>query len=319
MNKALFFVFLMLISMSTFAQNAVTIQINHLLDTNQFENEVNSTNNIGNSFMLDRLQYYISGFSITHDGGQVIEIDDLYVLVSLLDSSEPSIIELGEFDIENLESVGFFFGVDDENNHGDPSLWAADHPLAPKSPSMHWGWNAGYRFIALEGKSGPNVDQELQFHGIGDEFYQQLNFPVTMSGNESFNVKLDAEYKNLLQDIDISGGIILHGGTGKIINLSSNFMNNVFTTNTTSNIFDNELVNSFEVYPNPVTDGLMNIEVETTSTDGSFYIFDSFGRVILNVDQASTKQVSINNPGIYYLTMVNNTGKTIATQKFIVL
>lgn len=59
---------------------------------------------------------------------------------------------------------------------------------------MHWGWEAGYRFIALEGKSGPYVNQELQFHCIGDEFYTEFQFSVEMSGLDSYTLKLDAEY-----------------------------------------------------------------------------------------------------------------------------
>ena len=243
MKTTLQFIFLILCTLATTAQSTVNIQINHLLDGEAYENEVNSKNDLGNDFMIDRLQYYLSGFSITHDGGQVTEVDDLYVLVSLLESNDPTIIELGEYEIASLESVNFFFGIDEQANHADPSLLHPSHPLAPKFPSMHWGWSAGYRFIALEGKSGPNVDQELQFHCIGDEFYKQMEYPVTMSGENSYTVKVDAEYKNLLEGIDISGGLILHGNLGEIQTLATNIGEKVFTTSGTTSTIDSELVN----------------------------------------------------------------------------
>ena len=153
--------FLLFVEITLNAQSSVNIQINHLLDGVRFENEINTVNDLGNDFMIDRLQYYISGFSITHDGGQVTEVEDLYVLVSLLNDSESTMIDLGELTFTTLESVNFNLGVDQEANHSDPSLYHPTHALYPKSPSMHWGWTSGYRFIALEGKSGPNVNHEI--------------------------------------------------------------------------------------------------------------------------------------------------------------
>lgn len=69
MKIALQLILLTLLSTASLGQSNITLQINHLLDGVQFENEVNSTNDLGNDFMINRLQYYLSGFSITHDGG----------------------------------------------------------------------------------------------------------------------------------------------------------------------------------------------------------------------------------------------------------
>ena len=308
----------MLCTFASTAQSTVNIQINHLLDGEEFENEVNSTNNLGNDFMIDRLQYYLSGFSITHDGGQVTEVEDLYVLVSLLSSTDPTTIELGEFEFDNLESVRFHFGVDSQANHADPSLLPPSHPLAPKFPYMHWGWAAGYRFIALEGKSGPNVDQELQFHCIGDEFYKQMEYPVTMSGQTSYTVEIDAEYKNLLEGINISSGLILHGNLGEIKTLAKNISEKVFSTSTSTSTSDSELVNSFEVYPNPVTNGQLNIKMDVASSNNLLRVQDALGRVVFSGTQLANTQVELSNPGMYFLSIADSNGKTLATRKVVV-
>ena len=318
MKKALQFTFLMLFTLALNAQSSVTIQINHLLDGVEFQNGTNSTNDLGNDFMVDRLQYYLSGFSIIHDGGQVTEVNDLYSLVSLRDSSLPSNIELGEFEIENLEAVRFNFGVDEEANHSDPSAYPSTHPLAPQFPSMHWGWTAGYRFIALEGKSGPNVNQDLQFHCIGDNFYLPMEFPVTMSGESTYTVELDAEYKNLLQGIDISGGLVIHGGFGEMSTLATNFSENVFSLSTTTNTQDSELVNSFEVFPNPVTNGQLNIRMDVNSTNNILRVQDALGRVIYNETQSSNTQIELSNAGLYFLSIVGKSGEVLASRKVVV-
>ena len=318
MKIALQFMLMVFIATLSTAQSTVNIQINHLLDGVQYENEVNSTNDLGNDFMIDRLQYYLSGFSIVHDGGQVTEVEGLYVLVSLLHSNERSFIELGEFDIQNLESIKFHFGLEQEINHADPSLWPMFHPLAPQFPSMHWGWAAGYRFIALEGKSGPNVNQELQFHCIGDEFYTQLEFPVTMTGETEYTVAVDAEYKNLLSGIDISSGLIIHGGTGEMPILATNLSENVFTASSVTSTQDSELVNAFEVFPNPVTNGMVTIKMDIATSDNSLRVYDLMGRSVYTSKQSPVSQIELTNQGMYYLSVVDNKGKVLATRKVVV-
>ncbi|MFT4565055.1 MAG: hypothetical protein ACJA1A_002632 [Saprospiraceae bacterium] len=318
MKTTLQFIFLLLCTFATTAQSTVNIQINHLLDGEEFENEVNSKNDLGNDFMIDRLQYYLSGFSITHDGGQVTQVEELYVLVSLLESTDPTVIELGEYDIVNLEAVNFYFGVDSEANHADPSLLHPSHPLAPKFPSMHWGWAAGYRFIALEGQSGPNVDQELQFHCIGDEFYRQMEYPVSMSGESSFTVEVDAEYKNLLEGIDISGGLILHGNLGEIKTLATNLREKVFSTPEITGTTDSELIKSLEIYPNPVSDGQLNVRLETSVSNNIIRVQDAFGRIVYSGIQSLNTQIDVLIPGIYFLSIEDNTGKKLATRKVVV-
>lgn len=312
------FILLLLFTFTSTAQSTVNIQINHLLDGEQFENDVNSKNDLGNDFMIDRLQYYLSGFSLTHDGGQVTDVEGLYVLVSLLETTDPTIIELGEYEIDNLESVDFFFGIDDLANHADPSLLPPSHPLAPKFPSMHWGWSAGYRFIALEGKSGPNVDQELQFHCIGDEFYKQMKYEVNMSDEATYNVEIDAEYNNLLEGIDVSSGLISHGNLGEIKTLAKNIREKVFTSSSITSTSDSELVNMFEVYPNPVTNGQLNIMMDISSSNNLLRVQDALGRVVFNGFQSNNTLIELANAGIYFLSIADSAGKILATRKVVV-
>ena len=318
MKKALQIVTILFLAIITNAQNSVNIQINHLLNGEQFENEVNTTNDLGNEFMIDRLEYYLSGFSIVHDGGTVTEVEDLYVLVSLLDSSDPTIIELGDFAVSNLEAVRFHFGVDEQANHSDPSLYHGSHALAPKFPSMHWGWAAGYRFIALEGKSGANLNQELQFHCIGDEFYSEIEFPVTMSGEESYSVSIDAEYTELLSNIDVSSGIIIHGGTGEMPVLSTNISEKVFSTSSITSTSDSDLVASFEIYPNPVTNGIVNIQADIEVKSYNVNVYDVMGKMVLSSSNRNLNRIELSESGMYYISISDDNGSVLATRKVVV-
>ncbi len=299
------------------AQSTVNITINHLLDGEQFQNEVQAVNDLDNDFMIDRLEYYLSGFSITHDGGNIIEISDHYELISLLDNTDPITIELGEHNIQSLEGVSFHLGVDYDNNHADPSSWSTDHPLAPKFPSMHWGWAAGYRFIALEGKSGASIDQEMQFHCIGDEFFLPITFDLDMQNQSEFNINLDAEYTNLLKGIDVSDGIILHGSVGEIITLANNLVEEVFAlSDVTSSIYEEDKIN-LDLYPNP-SNGIVNILYDGPFTNLTLDIYNTLGEKIYHDKYDSRNQVNIENSGMYFAVLSTSSGEILAKRKCLI-
>lgn len=70
--------------------------------------------------------------------------------------------------VNKVEAITFSVGVEQAYNHLDPASFPPDDPLAPQNPEMHWGWVSGYRFAAVEGEAGPNLDQHFEIHSIGD-------------------------------------------------------------------------------------------------------------------------------------------------------
>jgi len=86
----------------------------------------------GTAVSLSRVQYYLSGFEITHEGGTITTMPDSYVLAS----ANISNYTLGNEDITNLEDVNFDLGVDYASNHMGTSNWTSNHPLSSQSPSM---------------------------------------------------------------------------------------------------------------------------------------------------------------------------------------
>ena len=165
---------LLLLSFSVMAQNTVQLNINHKLGTDVFAMNTAAQNNMGNDFNVTRLQYYMAEISIVHDGGTETTITDLYALV---DASSATTLDLGSHNINSIEGVNFHIGVDQGKNHADPASYNMGHPLAPKNPSMHWGWTSGYRFIAFEGKGGVNLNQTFELHGLGDVNYFKVTVP----------------------------------------------------------------------------------------------------------------------------------------------
>ena len=314
------FTFLGLVSYSLYSwsQSSVTLQINHLLDGVTYQSEVQTSNDLDQPFMMDRLEYYLSNFKIVHDGGQEILIEDLYVIISLLEDFDPSLIDLGSHDIQHLESVSFHLGIEYDANHADPALWPADHPLAPRWPAMHWGWAAGYRFIALEGMCGPNVDQNLEFHVIGDEFFKEIPFEVNLSGQDDYLIEIDAAYNKLMDGVDISGGLILHGNLGEIMTVARNLSIGVFTLAGVVSTNDLDEINTFNVYPNPSHDGWIQWQIDASIDNFDVYIHDTMGRLTHRQKGEKTGSVQLENSGIYLLTIKDEQGSVMANQKVLV-
>jgi hypothetical protein len=152
MKKILF----LLISILTFnkihAQKNVTLIINHKLGANNFAFNTTAQNDLMQNFQITRVDYYISGIKIIHDGGQITPVQDYILVKGSYSVSEP----LGSMNVTNVEGIKFSIGVDSPANNEDPALKLG--PLAFQTPSMHWGWGAGYRFVALEGKVGNTLE-----------------------------------------------------------------------------------------------------------------------------------------------------------------
>lgn len=291
------------------AKQDVKLTINHLLGKNKFAFNTESQNDLTNKFNLTRFEYYLSGISITHDGGQITKAADVYILVR---ANQNDTILLGNFDITKVEAISFVVGVDPKVNNGDPTLWPSNHPLSPKAPSMHWGWSAGYRFVAIEGKSGSSLNQEFQIHALGNINYFNQSIPTDASQvNGSLVIAINADYNKALSGIDISSGLVEHSESNEAAECLRNFQTKVFTNlsgaGSVLSVNDVQTKKDFVIYPNPA-----NRVISITATDNKFenaniVVTDIFGKVVINTKlDALTGSVSIEKSGTYFITITKN-------------
>jgi hypothetical protein len=312
--------FSLLISLGVFfspAQVDVYLNINHQLGQNSFAFNSGTANNLGNSFNVTRLQYYIAEVNLIHDGGQITTVSNLWILA---DAGSALSESLGNHNITNLEGIQLGIGVESSYNHLDPSSYNMSHPLSPKSPSMHWGWTSGYRFIALEGKTGSGLTQTYEFHGLGDGNYRKITIPTlgTSSGTD-LNIDLNADYERAFENIDLSSGSnIVHGETGKAAAVLSNFATYVFTSsegNSSIGLNEIQAVN-IDLYPNP-SKGAINISGDLSGK--SLVIIDSHGKTIATKDLSSSLEtIRIKTAGFYLLQLFEN-NKLLQSEKVLII
>ncbi len=300
------------------AQTEVKLRINHLLGDVPFSSNETAIDSYGNEFVVERLEYYLSGISIVHDGGNTTNTNTVF----LVDAYENEDFTLGNYDITNIEAIKFSIGVGQADNHEDPSSYPSDHPLYPQSPSMHWGWAAGYRFIAYEGTCNGNVT--YQFHSLGDNNYfsQTIDIENTTIEDGVTVIELDADYVKGVKDIKLSLGPISHGEGGEALDCIINFANEVFkateieeeTTTSVTKLSDNIA----KVYPIPTNNNMVNIDLNTNETY-QLQVFDALGKLVkTQILNSNNNQVFFEQSGVYFLHLQNEKGE-VYSQKVSIL
>lgn len=305
------------------AQNDIKLNINHKLADTDFALNQSAKNNMDHDFTLTRLEYYISEISLIHDGGQETNVEDTWILVNAGEDVNTE-VELGSYDISNLERIVFHIGVDPEHNHLDPSSYPSSHPLAPKAPSMHWGWAAGYRFVALEGYGGTDLNRRIELHGLGDNNYFNtfVDLNETVEDNQ-LTINLDADYSKALENVSINSGVIVHGDYGEAKDCLNNLGRLVFSkSDITSSIHNPTVVNLFDIYPNPVNTGKASIKVDLNQSVNNLtlQLTNLDGRLLQEFIVHSEEQqmdVSALVRGVYVISLVSD-GQLVATKRLIV-
>ncbi len=285
------------------AQTPVELHINHKLSGNSFAFSQAAQNDLGHDFNVTRLEYYISKISIKHDGGMVTNVPSHYILAN---GSQDVTDALGSHNITSVESVSFHIGVDNPVNHADPSLQPSGHPLAPKSPSMHWGWASGYRFVAIEGKSGTSLAQTYEIHALGDQHYFETTVPATgVIKSGKLIIALNADYTQALKGISMSSGLIAHGDGADEAKLLGNFRDNVFSAGSPVSVSNINTENTaIRIYPNPSVNGEASIMFDNAQEQAVVTVTDVQGRVVLYESKPAEKQVvqvRLQSQGLYFV------------------
>lgn len=149
------------------------------------------------AFTVTDFRYYLSNITAIRDDDTGLDLSCSAMLV------EPQKREYdpGRLPAGSYKALRFTLGLDSAVNHGDPTLFAAGHPLSIQTPSMHWDWNSGYIFMKLEGmadttKTGRGAPITKFFYHIGMDRMKrvitvQTRFSIGSSSKNSVPLKFD--------------------------------------------------------------------------------------------------------------------------------
>lgn len=191
------------------------------------------TNLNGLVFNLDHFDYYVSGVSILHDGGQTLTISDT---VFLVEPNNP-VLHLGNHPVTIIEQITFSVGVPMNLNtiNGadaiDISAYPENHPLSFQDPSMHWGWTSGYMHMIIGGQADSNndgvVDALFELHNLGNGNYNTVQLPViqTDSYENQIDIFMNCNVDQWIKNIPIATAGVKHGTNG----INADIMDNILT------------------------------------------------------------------------------------------
>ncbi len=298
------------------AQNNIHFHFQHVINGEIIGLESTLEAAEGYNFEINRLEYYISQIQIVHDGGVITDVPETWLLV---DAADNTFFDLGQFNVDVVEGIRFSVGVDPDHNHLDPSTYPADHPLAPQNPSMHWGWSAGYRFVAMEGVAGPELLTPFEVHALGDDNYFNviLNGPA-FSGENYRAIYINADVLGMIHEINLSTGVISHGETGEAADMLNNFKVRVFEIGGEVLTVEDSEEQKVSVYPNPVNNTLF-INIPAFNGLAQASLFDQQGRLVLSSSiQSATQQLDLSACESGYYTLQITGSKNASQHRILV-
>ncbi len=190
--------------------NKLRMHFHTSLGDNEIQLGVEGQDNTGRKYVIDRLQFYISDFTLVgHDDN--VEYNNHI----LFDANQPSYV-VGDIAVGHFNSFNFNAGVNPAVNHDDPSTYKTGNPLANQSPSMHWGWASGYKFIVLEGKvdaDGNGVaDKDFVIHVGTDDLLRNVSISnhFDTQANADYTLHMNIDVAELFTNVDLSGTLIAH-------------------------------------------------------------------------------------------------------------
>jgi cytochrome c peroxidase len=103
----------------------------------------------GETFSITRVSYLVSGFELQRTDGSWLEFSNSVAWLD--DDQNRDSIRLDNIPPGEFRSLRFLVGLNTNLNHADAAKFPAQHPLNPNLNGLHWSWQGGFIFLALEG------------------------------------------------------------------------------------------------------------------------------------------------------------------------
>ncbi len=97
----------------------------------------------------------------------------------------------------------FEVGLPDALNRSDPGRWAAGHALNPLVNGLHWSWQGGYVFLALEGRwrEGAGERRGFSYHLATDARRMPVRFRADFTVAGPTEIRLAFDLGRVLGDL----------------------------------------------------------------------------------------------------------------------
>lgn len=157
------------------------------------------TNAVGEIFAVGRVSFLLTEFALERaDGGWVELPDTAWMDVA---SKRLETFFLGGTLTGRYRSVRFHVGPSPAQNAADATKWPAGHALNPNINGLHWSWQGGFIFLALEGMThlaGGSEFKGWSYHLARDPNRATVVVPVELELARPLSLVLDFDLGTLL-------------------------------------------------------------------------------------------------------------------------
>ncbi len=163
---------------------------------------------------VSRMDFLLSGLALQKKDGTWVESRDWFAYLSAGAgklTAKGSGIPEGEY-----RGVRFRIGVDEATNKSNPNMYAPDHALNPQVNGLHWGWQGGYIFMALEGRwMNGGKEDGFSYHIANAPQLMTVEIPVEFRGGRPLTVRLDLDMEHVVAGVDfVKDGSSTHSREG---------------------------------------------------------------------------------------------------------
>jgi cytochrome c peroxidase len=152
----------------------------------------------GETFSITRVSYLVSEFALQRNDGSWLEISNS---VAWLDYEQNrNSIRLDKISPGEFRAVRFLVGLNTNLNHADIAQFPAAHPLNPNVNGLHWSWQGGFIFLALEGlwRNSSGAMDGWAFHLARDTNAVRITLAAPLEITNETKVEMDFDLATLL-------------------------------------------------------------------------------------------------------------------------
>lgn len=146
---------------------------------------------------VTRLDYVLSEFALLATSGELVQLKDQFAFISAREGRT-------SFALTNLprgayERLAFNVGVPPDLNHANPAQFGSEHPLNPSVNGLHWNWQGGFVFLALEGRwlDDKRDLSGYSFHLATDAQLARVELPIASAENLQLTFDVAAMFANV--------------------------------------------------------------------------------------------------------------------------
>jgi cytochrome c peroxidase len=156
------------------------------------------TNSAGQALSVTRLDFLLSDFALRSSDGAWLGCTNEVAFLSF--GQNRTCFELRKLPTASYDRIRFRVGLRPEVNHAETTQYPAGHPLNPTVNGLHWSWQGGYVFLALEGNwiDARRRHDGYSFHIATDRQLMFVELPLRLDLNSAHEVRLALDAQHII-------------------------------------------------------------------------------------------------------------------------